>query len=91
MWYGVQNACTCCAGGPSEVIVDEEWLDVLPDKGPTGLTLVQRNAENAFNRSCRFTFLKNCEPHNVALLLQDPEDPECRTFSVVDRSDRHVR
>ena len=77
-------------GGPSAIIVDGEWLDVLPEKGPTGLTLVRENSENAFNQSCRFTFLKNCEPHNVALLHQEPDDPACITFSVVDRSDKHV-
>ena len=77
-------------GGPSAVVIDGEWLDVLPVKGPTGLTLVRKNEDNAFNRTCRFTFLKNCEPQNGALLPQDPADPGCIVFSVVDRSDKLV-
>ena len=75
-------------GGPNDIMIDVEWLDVLPMKGPTGLTLVRKNSDNAFNQACRFTFLKHCQPHNVALLSQEPEDPTCITFSVVDRSDR---
>ena len=75
-------------GGPNDIMIDVEWLDVLPIKGPTGLTLVRKNSDNAFNQACRFTFLKHCQPHNVALLSQEPEDLTCITFSVVDRSDR---
>ena len=76
-------------GGPSGVVVEGEWLDVLQERGPTGLTLVRKNLQSVFNDSCRFTFLKNCEPYNVAFWPQVPGDPSCTTYCVIDKAGKY--
>ena len=76
------------SGGPSAIIVDGEWLELLPTLGLTGNTLVRKSPDSVFNQTCRFCFLKYCEAYNVALLSQDPADPDCITYAVVDKAGR---
>ena len=75
-------------GGPAAVIVEGEWLEVLDEKGPTGLTRVQRNMNHNFNLNCMYVFLADCEPVSVALLSERPDDEDCDVFNVVDKSAR---
>ena len=75
-------------GGPAAVIVEGEWLEVLDEKGPTGLTRVQRNMNHNFNLNCMYVFLADCEPVSVALLSERPDDEDCDVFNVVDTSAR---
>ena len=75
-------------GGPAAVIVEGEWLEVLDEKGPTGLTRVQRNMNHNFNLNCMYVFLADCEPVSVALLSERPDDEDCDVFNFVDKSAR---
>jgi hypothetical protein len=77
-------------GGPSEVIVDGEWFDVLPEKSDMGHTLVRPNPNNSFNTNCRFVSLDACEPYNVALLPLTPGDVSCNTFCVIDKTGKQA-
>jgi hypothetical protein len=77
-------------GGPSEVVVDGEWLDVLSTKSDMGHTLVRTNPNNNFNTNCRFVSLDACEPYNVALLPLTPGDASCNTFCVIDKSGKQA-
>ena len=78
-------------GGPVAVVVEGEWLDVLDEKGSTGLTRVQTNLQHNFNIHNRYVFLEDCEALNVALLLVDPTDTTCNVFEVVDQTGRATR
>ena len=71
-------------GGPVLHFVKAEWLDVLPELSCTGLTQVQRNANNNFNINSCFTVLEQIVPYNIALLPQKLNDPECTVFAVID-------
>ena len=72
-------------GGPAAVLVEGEWLEVLDEKGPTGLTRVRKNLDHNFNLCCMYAFLEDCEASNVALLSVDPADPACEIFEVIER------
>ena len=83
------HICACMyVGGPVAVVVEGDWVDVLDDKGPTGLTRVKTNLDNNFNTACRYAFLEDCEDINVALLLVDPTDDDCDEFEVIDKTGR---
>ena len=75
-------------GGPVAVVVEGEWLEVLDEKGSTGLTRVQTNLQHNSNIHNRYVFLEDCEALNVALLLVDPTDITCNVFEVVDQTGR---
>ena len=72
-------------GGVEHVFIECEWLDVLPNKSATGLLQVQSNRNHPWNTSAKFNLLKECAPYNVAFLPQQPDDPNCTTFAVLDR------
>ncbi len=65
-------------------MLEGEWVDVLDEKGPIGLTRVQTNLDNNLNTACRYAFLEDCEDINRALLLVDPTDADYDEFEVVD-------
>ena len=75
-------------GGPPVVVVEGEWLDLLDDKGPTGLIRVRRNLNSNFNLQCMYHFLEDCEPENVALMAVSPGE-DCDLFEVVEKSARN--
>ena len=78
-------------GGPVAVVVEGEWLEVLDEKGSTGLTRVQTNLQHNFSIHNRYVFLEDCEALNVALLLVDLTDITCNVFEVVDQTGRATR
>jgi hypothetical protein len=68
--------------------VKAQWLDVLPELGTTGLTLVQNNPMSNFNTNCCFTVLEQIVPYNIALLPQDLTDTDSEVFAVIDPEGR---
>ena len=78
------------SGGPAAVVVEGEWLDVQPAKGPTGLTRVRRDPEHNFNRNAMYCFLDDCEAYNVALMSTKPDDDDCDVFEVVSKCGRQA-
>ena len=73
------------------MVVEGEWLEVLDEKGSTGLTRVQTILQHNFNIHNRYVVLEDCEALNVALLLVDPTDITCNVFEVVTSTRPRVR
>lgn len=75
-------------GGPQLHFVKARWMQVLPEKGPTGLVQVKEAPDHNFNVNSCITCLEQIVPYNLALLPAHLEDPDCQVFSVVDPETR---
>ena len=73
-------------GGPAVLILEGNWLDVLPNgSSVVGLPVVRENYQSYFNNEGPFFALVDCAPYNLVLLPNDLSDQDCRDYSVVDR------
>jgi hypothetical protein len=59
-------------GGPSRVVVDGDWLQVVGLCEVAKTTLVRKNPNHPFNLSSRFVFLDNCYHRPVSVWPHDP-------------------
>jgi hypothetical protein len=73
-------------GAEPLVVVECDWLDVLPDPSFGGLVRGLKVLDRPRGTGPpRFVFLKECTPYNIALLSESPFDKDCLTFNVIDR------
>jgi hypothetical protein len=73
-------------GSKPRVIVECEWLDMLPEASFGGLLRGRKVLDRpAGTGPPRFVFLKECTPYNIAILLEDPEEPDSLIFQIIDR------
>jgi hypothetical protein len=77
-------------GGPSHMVVEAEWLNMLPKhpihdahKLPAGVRVHDRADDDP--GPPRFIFLKECTPYNIALLPSDPRVVASLEYKVIDR------
>ena len=73
------------SGGPKDILIECEWLDPIPSDESAYLPQVKRNPESLFNRNCRYTFLRQVAAYNILFLIEDPWDPDCQIYNVIDR------
>ena len=73
-------------GGPSVVILEGNWTDMLSPGDPgVRLPVVKQNSQNYFNTNGRFVALEDCAPYNLALFPNNLTDEECTEYAVIDR------
>jgi hypothetical protein len=73
-------------GGPEQMVVEAEWLNMLPPNAsglPTGVRVLDRDDDDP--GPPRFIFLKECTPYNIALLPSHPEVQASLEYRVIDR------
>jgi hypothetical protein len=73
-------------GGTKLIVAECQWHESLPDNVVTKSPQVRLNPDHAFNRACRFTFLKTCCAIPIALLPHDPTGLESGVFDVFDKN-----
>ena len=72
-------------GCKPEVMVDCDWLDMNEPESFGGLPRGRKAVWAPGFGPPRIMFLKECAPYNIALLSDDPLDPDCSYFKVIDR------
>jgi hypothetical protein len=80
-------------GGPSDVIIECEWLELIPDDeqgDDVWLPQVRKNQGSNFNIRCRYTFLRLCATYNILIAPHDPCVGVCFVFFVVYRHRKFV-
>lgn len=86
-------------GGPSRVVLDCTWFDVLGLSPKSGNVVVVRNEVNSFNLNARMTFIKAAYRRPVAVWTYDPLEsmgaPHTSHYEIIDRNENerppHVR
>jgi hypothetical protein len=78
--------------GPSRVVVEGDWLQVIGLCEVAKTTLVKKTPDHPFNLSSRFVFMDNCYTRPVAVWPHDPfkklqqENPFRDCFDIIDRN-----
>jgi hypothetical protein len=87
---------TAYPGGPSMMMVEGDWFQVIGTCPVAGTTLVKKDSRHPFNSSSRFVFLNNCYNKPVAVWPHDPFDDLPHTdshkdcFDIIDRNQDEI-
>jgi hypothetical protein len=78
-------------GGPTRLVLDCAWFDILGVVEISKTIVVERNPDNSFNQNARFTFLITAYQRPVAVWPSDPlgtrGEPHTSQFEIIDPND----